>query len=274
MNIYLETNYQTILRQVVDERKTIDSKFNFQSIANATRIPKSYLSKVTTAKAHFSADQLYRITDYLGFNDLQKRYLGLLLEHERTTVRKRKLAILSEIQALREQALDSKEHLQARPEALDEHGLREYYLDPMNQVVHICLSIARYQANPQQLAADLKLSAAELRDIISRLETLGIIEQHEGKIQTLIKSVHVPRSSPAYRPWRNQLKILSLERMNRNSRPQDYSFSVTFSATEKVRDKIRADFLELLKRAEAQVTDAKHEEAFQMSFDLFSWTGG
>lgn len=272
MNIFLENSYQTILRQVVDERKRIDSKFNFQAIADSTRIPKSYISRVTTAKAHFSADQLYMIADFLGFNELQKRYVTLLLEHERSTVKKRKDAIRLELEQLREQALESKEHLEAKIEALSEEHLREYFLDPINQVVHICLSIQRYQTDPQQLATDLGISATELGEVITSLEKLGIIEVRADRIKTLIKSVHLPRNSASFRPWRNQMKLMALERLNRRPQKQDYSFSVSFSATEKVREKIKADFLALLKNTESSVLDSKQEEAYQMTFDLFSWT--
>lgn len=273
MNIFTESSYQSILRRVVEERKGIDSAFTFQVIAEATRIPKSYISKVTTGKAHFSADQLFAVCEFLGFTERQVRYMMLLLEQERSTIPKRRETLLREIQTIRDQALDSREHIKAKPDSLSDQSLRDYYVDPFNQIVHICLSIPRYQNDPAKLAADLDMQVAELREVIERLENLGIVEQHAGKIRTLIKSIHLPRSSPAFKPWRNQLKILCLERLSRRARRDDYSFSVTFSATERVRDKIKSEFLDLLKRSEELVQGAKQEETYQMSFDLFSWSG-
>lgn len=273
LNIFIESNYRFILRQVVEQRKGIDSAFSFQTIAEATRITKSYISKVTTGKAHFSADQLFVVCEHLCFTELQIRYTMLLLEHERSTNRRRREALQRELQAIRDQALDSREHLKARPDSLSDDSLRDYYIDPFHQIVHICLSIPRYQSDPVRLASDLDLSVSDLREIIDRLERLGIVEQHAGKIRTLIKSIHLPRASPAFKPWRNQLKLLCLERLSRRSRRDDYSFSVTFSATERVRDKIKSDFLDMLKRTEELVQGARQEETFQMGFDLFSWTG-
>lgn len=75
------------------------------------------------------------------------------------------------------------------------HALRDYYIDPLNQIVHICLSIARYQKDPPCLASELDIPVADLRQIIERLEHLGVVEQQGGKIRTLIKSIHLPRSS-------------------------------------------------------------------------------
>lgn len=272
MNIFPESSYQFILRKIVEERKLIDGAFNFQVMAEATRIPKSYISKVTTGKAHLNSDQLYLVCEFLGFSDLQTRFMMLLLEQERSTIKKRKEALKSDIQAIRDQALDSREHIKAKPDSLSDHALRDYYIDPLNQIVHICLSIARYQKDPPRLAADLDIQVADLRQIIERLEHLGIVEQQDGKIRTLIKSIHLPRSSPAFKTWRNQLKLLCLERLNRRHRQDDYSFSVTFSATERVRDKIKSEFLDLLQRTEDLVQGSKLEETYQMSFDLFPWT--
>lgn len=272
MNIFLETSYHQVLRQVVEERKAIDQKFNFQAIAEATRIPKSYLSKVAHEKAHFSPDQMYLVTEFLGMTELQARYMALLLEHARSGVKARREALEKELQAIRERALDSREHLQAKPESLSDQALKDYYLDPLHQVVHICLSIPRYQTDAARLAADLGISVQDLRVTIERLEGLGVIEHANGRYKTLVKGVHLPRTSPAYKPWRNQLKLLCLERLNHKSKAGDYSFSVCFSATDKVRDKIKADFLELLKKAEVSVRDARQDGAYQMSFELFAWT--
>ncbi len=272
MNLFLESNYHAVLRKIVEERKRIDPKFNFQAIAEATRIPKSYLSKVAHEKAHFSPDQLFLVGEHLGLNDPQMRYMQLLLEQARSGVKKRREQLEKELQAMRDRALDSREHLQAKPESLGEQGLKDYYLDPMNQLVHISLSIPRYQSDPTKLATDLGIPVAELRAIIERLEGLGVIELAHGKYKTLIKGIHLPRTSPVFRPWRNQLKLLCLDRLSRRGQKSDYSFSVSFSATDKVRDRIKGDFLELLKRAEAEVGGARQEEAYQMSFELFAWT--
>lgn len=272
MNIFSESNYRKILRDVVEDRKAIDGSFNFQTIGEQTRIPKSYISKVTTEKAHFNGDQLCAVCEILGFNENQLRYMMLLLEYERSTQKKRREILLRDLNLMRDKALDPAEHLEAKATNLSEGSLRDYYLDPMNQIVHICLSIPRYQREPQKLAADLRLSLAELRVIIERLESINVIEHVSGRIHTVLKSIHLPKSSPVFKPWRNQLKMLCLDRLNRDARKSDYSFSVVFSANTKTRDKIKSEFLALLKSIEATVQKSDQEESYQMNFDLFSWT--
>jgi hypothetical protein len=196
----------------------------------------------------------------------------LLLELERCSQKKRQDILSRDVSAIRDKALDSTEHIKAKSDKLSDQSLRDYYIDPLHQIVHICLSIPRYQKEPQYLAADLRLSLTELRVIIERLEALNVIEHSNGKIKTILKSIHLPKSSPAYKPWRNQLKLLCMDRLNRDASSEDYSFSVTFSATAKTRNKIKSKFLDLLKQVEETVQNSDQEESYQMSFDLFSWT--
>ena len=97
MNVFTETDYRTILRRVVEERKEMESNLTFQSLAEKTRIPKSYISKVVTGKAHFNYDQLFSICEILGMNQDQTDYLCLLLEQERSICPSRKKNLLAKV---------------------------------------------------------------------------------------------------------------------------------------------------------------------------------
>jgi uncharacterized protein (TIGR02147 family) len=271
MNIFVENNYRQVLKRFVEERKAVDTKFHFQAIADATKIPKSYISKVMTQKAHFNQDQLYLFCDHVGMNDHQRKFMSLLLEWERCVVKKRKSALNEEINLARAAALDTQKHIQASTDAIDEQIIRDYFLEPWHQIVHICLSIPKYQTNANALAADLNISASRLRTIIANLEGWGVIEHTKGSFRTLIKNFHLPKTSPVFSAWRNQLKLFSMERLGRSDSEEDYSFMATFSATPKVRDKIKGEFLEFLKKTEALVRSSPQEAAFQVNFDLFGW---
>lgn len=272
MNIFIESHYPTVLKKMVDERKNLDSKFTFQAIAEKTKIPKSYISKVVNGRAHFNADQLFLVCQHLDFDERQTRYMLLLLEIDRCCVKSRRDSLQNEIQAFREMMLDSKNHLKANSDSLPAEVLRDYYSDPINQIVHISLTIPQFQSDLRRLASDLSISPDELGEIITRIERMGLIEQKNHKIRPIIDNVHLPKTSPTYKPWRNQLKLMCLERLNRRSHRHDYSFSVTFSASEKSREKIHAEFLQFLKQTETIVAGSKRETTYQLNFDLFPWT--
>jgi hypothetical protein len=277
MNIFKETSYRRIVDEVIKERRRDDPSWTFQALAEATRIPKSYVSKVMHQTAHFSADQLFLVCDHLEFDESESAYVQLLLEWERCGVERRKRQLKARLAAMQAAALDTKHHLKAgaagtfAPEALE-----KYYLDPMNQVVHMGLSVPALARDLPRLAAKLEVPLKVVTSIVERLERLGVVERTaSGTLRTLRPNLHLPKDSPVYRAWLAQLKLLAADRLLRRPRPEDYSFSVSFSATPAVKVQLQAEFLQLLKRAEALVegvAPAEREGAFQMSFELFAWS--
>ncbi len=50
-----------------------------------------------------------------------------------------------------------------------------------------------------------------------------------------------------------------------------YNFTVSFTANEEAKEKIRLEFLKMLNFIEKAVTQAPSEKLYQMNFDLFKW---
>lgn len=272
MNIFEEISYRKIIRKAVEERKSLEPEFNFQAMASFVGIQKSYLSKVVAGSADLNSDQLFLVCEYLRFDQNQRKYMALLLEHERSYVKVRKEQLLAEIREVQGLYRETKEHLHA-PKAGDEiKGLSDYYLDPINQIVHICLSIPRYAEAPAQLSKDLGVGNKRVSEALSQLERLGIISRENKKIRILLDDIHLPRESSVYRAWRNSIKLLSIKRLDELDTKSAYSFAVSFSANEEVRDRIQSRFLDFLKQIEGLVKSAPSQGAYQMSFDLFPWT--
>ncbi len=272
MNIYQETNYQVIIQEAVKELKKLDSTFHFQKLAEIAGIQKSYLSKVIHGTAHLNTDQLHMICEQLRMDEPQQKYMALLLEYAKSSLKQRKEKIFSEIQKIQTQFLETKKHLSKEKINPNTKEWMDYYLDPLNQIVHVCLSIERYQKDVNLLAQDLNIDSSKLISLIQTLERLGIITRYKNKIEVLIKELHLPKDSTLYASWRNQLKLLTLQRLQHNENGKSYSFSVVFSADPQTKNKIQAKFLELLKETEPWVQKAPSQETFQMNFDLFSWT--
>lgn len=270
MNIYSENDYRKILRALVDERKKVDASVNFQTMAEFCGCPKSYLSKVLAGKANLNNDQIFLACDYLTLKDKDRSYLALLLEKERTEIPSRKKILENEIVSLRNMALESKEHISANVQNSD--VLDVYYYEPLNQIVHICLSVEKFRRHPIRIAPALRTSPSKVIRAIDTLEELGLITREGDAIVVHEKHIHLARTAKVYQTWRNELKLAALTHLNNSSEENDYSFSVVFSGDAAAREKIRRRFLEFLKESEEIVKNAPPESVYQMSFDLFEWT--
>lgn len=274
MNIFSQTSYRDALQAIVKERKQLDRAFGFHALADAARIQRPYLSKVMKGTAHLNTDQLFLISTFLKLTTDECDYLQLLLDHERTIVAERKSQLAKKIKILADRHNDIAAHLRAK--AIDPRdaadSLTDYYLDPLNQVVHIAISIDYFSKNPLALAAELSIPGAQLHAIVATLERLGLAYREGSRLRPREPSTHLSKHAPVYRAARNQNKLLSTVRINQLSPDEVFSFSTIFSADMPTRKDIDQRFLEFLKSCQGTVSEAPAHQVYQMSFDVFPWT--
>jgi uncharacterized protein (TIGR02147 family) len=272
MPIFDYDDYRALLRDTVRQRKAVDSSINFQQMGAYIRVPKSYLSKVVNGSAHLSTDQAYLVARYLKLSEEEQAFFLLLVDYARTALDDRRRTLLARIHATQAAKRQTHEHLAAQKIAPGDAGLAEYYLEPLNQIVHICLSIPRYASDLARLAKDLGVANAKLLAVAAKLEKLGIITKADGGYKVLIRNIHLAPDSAVYKAWRAQLKLMSLARMEAIADKDTYSFSAVFSTMPAVRQQIHAKLLACLSEIEQLVRGSPQEETYQLAIDLFPWT--
>jgi uncharacterized protein (TIGR02147 family) len=272
MNIYRKTDYRLILKEVIAERKKLDSTINFQKMASQIRVPKSYLSRVLGGHAELNNDQIFMVCEFLEFNDHELTYMNLLVDYARSAINSRKIKLLGQIREIQALKLDSKSSLSASEMKIDHEDIEEYYLNPLIQLIHVCLAIPRYQKDQILLATDLRVSISKVITALSKLERMGLVKKIKGELKIQNENLHLAKSSRLFKPWRNQLKLMSINRIEAIPDDQSYSFSVIFSGTEDLKKEIQSRFLEFLKGIEGLTKVSPQEEVYQMGFELFPWT--
>jgi hypothetical protein len=151
--------------------------------------------------------------------------------------------------------------------------MKAFYLDALHQLVHICLTIPRFQIDTaNRLASTLGVSKRKVIRSLRLLESLTLAEENDGTWKAKTQKTHLPPESPYFLAWRSQLRVMALNRQQAIEPGESYSFSVVFSATEDVKNKIQTRFLELLKSIQPEVIEAAPERCYQMNFDLVPWT--
>ncbi len=141
------------------------------------------------------------------------------------------------------------------------------------QIVHIGLSIPRYAADIQLLAADLYAPESEISEAVKLLLKRDIVREVKGKrFEVVVRQIHLSKDSPVFKAWQTQLRLMSLQRLQSSPQSTDYSFNVVFSADESTRKKLQAEILALLKKEEEQVQGAVEKEIFFLGLGYFQWT--
>jgi len=272
MLIYNFTDYRRALRGAVEARRSEDPSFSFAKLADAIRVQHPYLSKVLNGNADLNADQLHLASEALDIDGKERKYLALLLEYARSALPDRRQELMAEITHAQQEALHTRRFLTYREVVPAKEGLLDYYLSPLNQIVHVSLSIERYRKKPALLADDLGFAQEMITETLNRLEEMGVIAREKGGIRILIGSIHLPKESPVFLAYRDQMRILTLQRLHQLPTKDMANFSMIVSMDEETKGWLHNRFLQLLKEAEKRLVDAPAKQTYQLNFDLFRWT--
>ena len=184
----------------------------------------------------------------------------------------RRQELSRQIETLRAPHLESQAHIKTEAVAVSTGGLAEYYLDPLNQLVHVCLFIEAYRLDPSSIARDLMQPPSRVLSALAALERMALTKRQGKGWQLLTTNMHLKRTSPIYRPWRNQLKLMAMTRLEMVREADSHSFAVVFSASRATFEAVRVRFLQFLKEADDEIKAAPDKNIYQMTFDLFPWT--
>ncbi len=270
MSIYQFHDYRKSIEDLIENYKTLGGRLTYRRLADIMGVQKSYLSQVLRGNAELNQDQLFRLYEFFELSEDERRYLELQLEFSRSGLKTRKDFLKNEITKLQNKHLDTTKYLKTK--TIEENPeLSEYYLEPLHQLIHICLSLKDYQNNPQKLTTTLGIPSEKLTEILLSLQKMGIIIQEEQQIRVLVNNQHLSKNSRLFPSWSTQVRLMAMQRSQLVSKEKTYNFTVFFSADETTRQKLQELFLQYIKEVQILVTKAPPENVYQMSFDLFSW---
>jgi len=272
VNIFNELDYQVILKKSVEDRKKVDSSVTFQSMATFMRIQKAYLSQVIKGVRDLSPDQLYLASKFLNFTPEEAEYLKILLDYARCGLKDREKDLLKEIKIWQKQKNKTSQYIDVEELTEREVNREDYYLDPINQVVHMGLRIAEFRKDPMKLAQRLFLPKKSISNYIKNLERMGIIEITSKGIELRDVELHLPKDSPIFDSYKSQCYTNTMNRLKQIEDSKTYNFTAVFCADDGTRKEINNQYMKFLGKVKKLVDGSDSKEVFQMNFDLFSWT--
>jgi len=271
MNIYHFEDYIEALTAAIAERKTNDSDWTLANLAQVCQMQPSYVTNVLKGRGDFNAEQLYRVCEQLSLDAEEIDFLTYLLELKKTVYPKRKAILQKKINEFRVRHLRAEKNISAKNVGLIPEQIEKYYLDPLNQIIHIYLGIEGKPNTIDSLATKFGVTKMQMTQVLSLLEEIKYIRKKAGRYEVLVEGRHLPRESHILKSHQILMRLKSLDQMQRMSSEQNYSFSATISTLPEVRVKLQAEFLKFLKAAEKLVKGHDAKNLYQINFDLFPW---
>lgn len=272
MNIYDHLSYKSAIKEKVKEIKANGKNISLSWLSEKSHIQKSYLSKILSGGGHFNSDQLYLICKNLKFNKKEQDYIFLLLELEKSNCDERRTEILLDIEKRRSKILQSEIVLSKSTDKINNNLDYLYYTNINAQLVHMYLTISRFQKNPDLIQQKLKIKKAELSEYLNLLIDLGVITFENGNWVVKKQFLHLSNESKLFDAYRILVKAKSIQKIQESKNESDYTFSVFFSGTSETKKEINKYFLDFIQKSQSIVSKANPEEVFQLNFDLLSWS--
>ena len=268
---YKSYDYRTLLDEIILFQKKRDPSITLSKLAQAVPIQASYLTNVLKKRADLNSDQLFSLAKQLSCSPEESDFLLLLLEYSRTQILARRSQLKERIDTIKNEKLSAKNVLKSDSLALSEIQVNEFYLDPLNDLVHLFCSLDQSDISIESLTSQFSISQAKAKKILALLEKLNLISFKNGKWNTSKITKHLPKESPLCKPFHTQHRLLALEKLQKTDEEEYYSFSATISADEASKEAIKVEFLNFLKSVQLITEKAPSKELFQLNFDLFSW---
>jgi len=271
INIFKYLDYRKIIRECLKFYHKGNKKYTLTNMAKSINVQGPYISKVLNGNASFNQDQIFLVCRYFSFDSDQSNFISLLMEYERSILTERKKRILEQINLLKSKYRDSSKHITAKNISIDGNIMEKYYLNPLIQIVHICLTIEKYSKQPHDLINKLHIGEEYLNTILGLLEQMNLIKKNDNEYKILERNIHLPKDSSALKIHQNLVRMKSIESYNSSSNKEDYFFNVTFSTDKETKIAIHEEFLAFLKKIEGLVKNSNPSSVYQLNFDLFSW---
>lgn len=271
---YKSLDYRSILEEFISLQKKREPTLTLARLAQEVQIQPSYLTNVLKKRADLNSDQLYHLAQKLSCSSEETDFLLLLLEYTRTQIPSRKAQLKERIEAIKNEKLTAKNVLQSETLALNDAQVNEFYLDPLNDLVHLYCSLDKLDKNDisaEALSKKFGISSAKAKKILTLLEKLNLLTYKNAKWSASKITKHLPKESPLCKPFHTQHRLLALEKLQKTDEEEYYSFSASISADEATKEAIKIEFLNFLKSVQQITEKAPSKELFQLNFDLFSW---
>lgn len=274
-NIYKYDNYQDFLKDIVAASTQEKNKANSAvSLANCLGVSSPTFSKMINGSLVLQEDHVYLLAQHLKLSEDESNYLSLLGEIQRSGLESRKKNLnlrRIEIQRQNHNTPQTLKTTQIDFENIQDEA--QYYANPWAPIIHVYLTIPKYQADHSLLGKELGLSLIFIENTLDLLKKIGLVEKTtQGYWMPLTRSLHSSNLSYLTSAQQILTRAISLQRLSTQNLSDRYSLSVTFSTDPDIHEQCRRILIESVDRIHKLVINSKPEDVYHLTVDLFNWS--
>lgn len=239
MNIFSYTSYKNYVNEWVVHQPNA-GRGQLRKIAHALQISTTLVSQIFRGDRDLSSEQAFLLGRYLRLTDNEIDYFCLLVAHDRCGLREQKEYLEIKLTNLRRESSNLKNHLPSDT-ILTEEQKNKYYSDWVHGAIRVLAEIPALGSS-EKLASHLNIDETRVRESLNLLQDMGLIEQLNGKVRGLGRTLHREKGSPHHLFRQQTWRVKGMQKLF-NRRPHDELFFNALMALTRVD---RDQLLELL----------------------------
>jgi uncharacterized protein (TIGR02147 family) len=240
---------------------------SLSALAGAVPCQVSYLSRVMSGAADFSAEQAESAARFLGLTSDETFYLLLLVQWARAGTASLKAQWRKRIAVAQEERVNLQKRVGVKS-VIGPEDQAVYYSHWYYAAAHVMSGIPLLQTK-EAMGRALGLPPSRLAEILKFLVSTGLLrEEADGRFVTGVGKIHLRRDSPMilrhHANWRTQ----AMRSMERNPE-QGVHYSVLINTSREDADRLRAMIAQFIEEFMQVVHPSPDEEMSCFALDFF-----
>jgi uncharacterized protein (TIGR02147 family) len=265
MNAFESSDYKEVLNTIIRERRKTQRGLSRQ-LSEHLGVHPTLVSQVLAGPKDFTPEQLMEVCEFLGFAELETKYLIALLQKERAGSVKLKRHFQDSIDHIRAEALKVSNRIQTEKRLKGEEQAI-FYSNWMYSAVHLLTTLDE-KMTFEKICKKLNLQPAKARQIVDFLVSIQMIVIDGNYYKAGTRSTHLDRTSPFLLQHHTNWRLKAIDRAE-NLSEEEMMYTANFSVDQKDFLRLREELMQVIQRFLSVVKDSPAEEIAQFNLDLF-----
>lgn len=268
--VFESNGYRDFIRICLGKDDSSKRNGAVKNLAQHLKCHSTYISQVVNEKAHFSNEQAVNFCLYFQLNEEETEFFINLVNRDRAGSAEAKAHFDKMIKRQLEERSNLKKRWHTTNTLELEPGL-QYYETWIPQAIHILSQIDQYQTI-DAISSALKVDRTKTVDILKMLDTIGLIEFQNGKVKTIVDSIHLEKKSPLHAKFLANWRLKAIEDLSYGRDQSGINYSSVVSLSEEAQLKIKSIILRHLEETRDLIIKSKSEKLCVYNLDFYSLT--
>lgn len=262
INIFEYLDYKKWLKDLLK----ISGHGSITKLADHLSCQRSYVSQVLNSHIQLTPDQAFALGNYSLHTDLEKEYLGLLIEFARAGTHEYRQSLKEKIIKFQDDQKDIS-RIVPRKNELSDLIAEEYFSSWIWSALHIATSLNK-NLSSQKLAEQLKIEESYVLYVLNKLVEYDLVSFKNGNYVYKSGDLHLKSNSPLLTHFHSTWRQKSIYEFQQQKTKKGVNYTVVQTIAKDDSQKFQQELRELIQKFESTAGPSVAEVLVSFNLDF------